>query len=98
LIESNLGVIKTDRSKHGEFWVFLSQGEKWIKISKEGYSPFEYVLEPAIESDFVYVLRLGTVAFGNVMDDDMHRVTFNINIPNTYISKGSSAPVQVSGK
>jgi hypothetical protein len=98
LIESNLGVIETDRSKHGEFWVFLSQGEKWIKISKEGYSPFEYVLEPAIESDFVYVLRLGTVAFGNVMDDDMHRVTFNLNIPNTYISKGSSAPVQVSGK
>ncbi|MBN2857992.1 MAG: PEGA domain-containing protein [Candidatus Delongbacteria bacterium] len=98
LVISNLGVVETDKSHPGEFWAYLSRGEKFIKVSKEGFAPFEFVMEPSIESDMVYVLKLATVGSGNVMDDGLFRLTFNINVEGVHIGKDKGAPVQVSGK
>ncbi|MBN2770567.1 MAG: hypothetical protein JXR90_07725, partial [Spirochaetes bacterium] len=97
LLTSNLGVVETDKSHPGEFWAYLSQGEKYVKISKAGFSPFEFILEPSIESDMVYVLKLKTEGSGSMMGD-LFKVTFKFNVSGVYIAKGGSAPVQASGK
>lgn len=97
LVDSNLGVVKVDKSRDGELWVYLSPGEKFIKISKAGFLPFEMVLEPAIESDVVFVLKLQTLGVGSVMGD-LNKITFKFNVSGVHIAKGNSAPVQAGSK
>ncbi|MBU4485600.1 MAG: PEGA domain-containing protein [Candidatus Delongbacteria bacterium] len=96
-IQSNMGVVQTDKTHTGEFWAYLSQGEKWVKISKEGFAPFEFVLEPGIESDTVYLLKLQTISDGSVMGD-LHKISFKFNVTGVYVAKGTAAPVLSSGK
>ncbi|MDY0016911.1 MAG: PEGA domain-containing protein [Candidatus Delongbacteria bacterium] len=97
LVDSNLGVVEVDKSRDGELWVYLSPGEKFIKISKAGFLPFETVLEPAIESDVVFILKLQTLGVGSVMGD-LNKITFKFNVSGVHIAKGNSAPVQAGGK
>ncbi len=99
IVFANRGVVITDKNHPGEFWVFLSPGEKMIKISKKGFIPLDYVLPKKIESDKVYILTLNAIGRGgDLLDTGLNRVTFKLNEPNVYISKGSTAPIKANGK
>lgn len=44
--------------KNGEYWLYVSPGEKVIKIIKSGFISFDYVIETKIESSNVYKWNL----------------------------------------
>ena len=97
-VHSNRGVVHIDRDRPGEVWVYLSGGERNIKISREGFSPFEFNLVPSIDRGRVYTLRLRTSGHGNVMDRDMHRILFRLNEAGVSIAQSNFAPMPVSGR
>ncbi|MEI7527073.1 MAG: zinc-ribbon domain-containing protein, partial [Mariniphaga sp.] len=55
--ESNQAVVDVVR-KTGECWVYVSPGEKLIKIMKEGFASLPYNITIPIESSKVYVMEL----------------------------------------
>ena len=101
MVFANLGVVKIDKSHPGEFWIYLSSGEKRVKISKDGFLPLDYVLPNRIESDKVYVLTLkttGLIGGNSTIDEGLHKIIFKFNETSVYAAKGNSAPVMVNGK
>ena len=101
MVFANLGVVKTDKSHPGEFWIYLSPSEKRVKISKDGFLPLDYILPNKIESDNVYILTLkaiGLVGGNSTIDEGLHKITFKFNESSVYAAKGNSAPVMVNSK
>ncbi|MDD3740689.1 MAG: PEGA domain-containing protein [Bacteroidales bacterium] len=63
--ETRLGIEGDIVTKTGEFWVYVSQKEKMLKIIKNGYIPLEYIIPINIESSKVYKLTLTGGSNGN---------------------------------
>ena len=51
--EANLGIVDAP-IKIGEYWIYVSPGERRIRILKEGYIPLQYDIPVTIESSMVY--------------------------------------------
>ncbi|MFC2100888.1 SUMF1/EgtB/PvdO family nonheme iron enzyme, partial [Bacteroidota bacterium] len=57
-IDANLGIEGNIIVKSGEYWAYVSPGEKRIQISKSGFIPLYYTIPVPIESQCVYVMVL----------------------------------------
>jgi hypothetical protein len=64
--ESNIGiadlVVKT-----GEYWVYVSQGEKRLRILKEGFLPLEYNIPLLVKASEVYIMIVRKTGVGTVI-------------------------------
>ncbi|MBS3742359.1 MAG: PEGA domain-containing protein [Candidatus Cloacimonetes bacterium] len=60
IFETNMGITGNVERKTGEYWVYVSPGEKRIRVSKEGFVPKDFFIpdEIRIESHNVYILTL----------------------------------------
>ncbi|MFC1734219.1 PEGA domain-containing protein, partial [candidate division KSB1 bacterium] len=58
IVDANLGVEGNIVTKPGEYWIYVSPGEKRLKISKTGFIPLYFNIPVAIESRNVYVMIL----------------------------------------
>ncbi|MFC2100639.1 PEGA domain-containing protein [Bacteroidota bacterium] len=58
VITANLGVEGDIVNKQGQYWVYVSPGEKRLEISKTGFIPLFYTITIPIESQSVYVMVL----------------------------------------
>lgn len=54
--ESNLGIVGDIVQKTGEYWVYVSPGEKRLRILKQGYLPMNYSIPTIIKSNKVYAM------------------------------------------
>jgi len=54
--ESNLGIVGNIENKSGEYWVYVSAGERRLSFWGEGYLKFNYNLPEATQSGKVYQL------------------------------------------
>ncbi len=60
IFEANLGITGDVKKETGEYWLYVSPGEKRIRISKQGYVPKDFLIpsDIRIESHNVYILTL----------------------------------------
>lgn len=66
--------------KNGEYWLYVSPGEKVIKIIKSGFISFDYVIETKIESSNVYKMELtGSDRFTIRVNTDPESVDFMLD-------------------
>ncbi|MEZ5195056.1 MAG: PEGA domain-containing protein [Bacteroidales bacterium] len=61
--QSSIGIVKIV-SKEGDYWVYVSQGEKRLKIFKNGFKTLEYAISNAVKSYDVFVLELSSDSKG----------------------------------
>jgi len=61
LFETNLGIEGDIVEKTGELWIYVSPGEKQIRISKEGFIILPYNIPITIQSRMVYIMELTRV-------------------------------------
>lgn len=95
---ANMGIAGNVEHKPGEYWVYVSPGEKQIKIMSEGFIPIDYNIPNRIESSKVYVLQMTKKGGPEAVDEGLIKVTFRINEENVYIAKDGAAPVMSSSK
>lgn len=87
---------KVVNKNNGEYWVYVQEGTRRLKVRKEGILPLDFTFPEKAEGSSVYLFILkakGAVA----LDEDLYKVTFRLNENNVYIAKGNSAPVRASG-
>jgi len=49
--DSNAGIVGEIEYKKGEYWVYVSPGEKEIDVFKEGYEKLSFFISPNIKSN-----------------------------------------------
>ncbi|MBU2651391.1 MAG: PEGA domain-containing protein [Bacteroidetes bacterium] len=83
----------------GEYWLYVSPGEKAIKLMHRDFKPEWFQIPGSVESGRVYILEVkrkgGAVA---AIDENLITLTFRLNEPGVFISRNNAAPVQVEGK
>lgn len=83
----------------GEYWLYVSPGEKAIKLMHRDFKPEWFNIPGSVESGRVYVLEVkrkgGSVA---AIDENLVTLTFRLNEQGVFISRNNAAPVQVEGK
>jgi len=85
--------------KTGEYWVYLSAGDSYLKFEKAGYASLRYNLPLTIQQNTVYTMRLGTKATGIVVTDaDSKQLLITLNQPEVYISKNNGPPLLTRDK
>lgn len=94
---SNIGVVGDIERKEGDYWVYVSPGERRMKIIKDGYITKIFSFPIAIRSSRVYVLELTGTGEGEIIDKNLVKTTFRMNTDGVYISKGNAAPTQAAG-
>ena len=85
--------------KQGDYWVYVSQNEKRLKIiSQDGsITTLEYLLPVKIESSMVYLLQLTSDYKPNQADANLFTLNFEINQSEVFISKDNTAPAKCIG-
>lgn len=61
--QSSKGIVKIT-PKEGDYWVYVSYGEKRLKIFKTGFKTIEYAISNAVKSYDVFVLELSSDSKG----------------------------------
>jgi hypothetical protein len=56
--DSNSGIVGNIEKKTGEYWLYVSAGERQVKIMKEGFIPLNYNLPESINEFAVYRMIL----------------------------------------
>jgi len=80
--------------KTGEYWVYLSAGDSYLKFEKAGYASLRYNLPLTIQQNSVYTLRLGTKRDSvPAADADLKQVTISLNQAEVYIAKDTGPPL-----
>ncbi|MFC2101161.1 PEGA domain-containing protein [Bacteroidota bacterium] len=98
LFESNLGIEGDVGKKPGEYWLYVSQGEKRIKLSCFGFAPLEFNIPQKIESGNVYILKITNIDKGATsIDKDLVNIKFRINVEEVMISINDKTPVKAFG-
>lgn len=62
--------------KEGEVWLYVSEGKKFLSITKSGFARFEYILPIRVESGRVYKLKLEQKFKGT---ENLLKDTFNLS-------------------
>ena len=74
-----------EKKTEGEIWLWVSPGEKRLKVVKTGYMPLNYDIPERIEASKVYRIEIEGTVFSNT-------------IPVTIITRPTDAVVTVDGK
>jgi len=99
LFETNLGIEGDLVQKTGELWVYISPGEKQIRISKEGFILLPYNIPITIRGSTVYEMVLSFK--GKILrqaDENLSQITFKLNEKDVFISRENLAPIKINEK
>ena len=94
--ESNIAIVGSVVIKPGEYWVFVSPGEKRLRILKKGFIPLEIncsEFNVRIESSSVYVIKIKSeTPEAPLIDITQQKGTFNLS------SIPSGANISIEGE
>ncbi|MFC2101143.1 PEGA domain-containing protein [Bacteroidota bacterium] len=98
LFETNIGIEGDVEKKQGEYWLYVSRGEKRIKISCKGFVPFDFNIPQKIESGNVYILKITNKEKGiSFIDRDLINIKFRFNVEDVLVSINEKTPIKVMG-
>jgi hypothetical protein len=97
--DSNAGIVGEIEYKKGEYWVYVSPGEKEIDVFKEGYEKLSFFISANIKSNQVYLLKIYGTGINDLQaDSNLLQITFQLNEKGVYISRDKLAPIKSNDK
>ena len=95
--DSNAGIVGDIEFNKGEYWLYVSPGEKQIDIFKEGYEKLTFFISNNIKSNQVYLLKIyGTGTVLELADEYLLQLTINLNEKNVYVARDEFAPLKLN--
>jgi len=99
--DSNMGIPHSPELKQsGEWWVYVSPGERTLIMMAEGFIPLTSPLSGAgyIESLVSYEMVLSSKdILARSIEKDLFTLTFNLNVDGVYIKKDQTAAIKTTG-
>jgi len=97
--DSNAGIVGEIEYKAGEYWLYVSPGEKQIDVFREGYEKLSVPILTNVKSNQVYLLKIyGTGSGALLADDNLLQLTINLNEKDIYIARDEFAPMKIKNK
>jgi hypothetical protein len=97
--DSNAGIVGEIEYKTGEYWLYVSPGEKQIDVFREGYEKLPFYISANVKSNQVYLLKIyGTGNGAMLADDNLLQLTINLNEKTVYVARDDFAPLKIKEK
>ncbi|MFH0807121.1 MAG: PEGA domain-containing protein, partial [Elusimicrobiota bacterium] len=96
--DSNLGIVGMIDYAKGDYWVYVSPGEKRLEIYKSGFQKKVYDFPVAIKPATVYIMEVSGRDESIEVGKDLCKITFRLNEADVYIARGDNAPVKAKDK
>ncbi len=80
------------QAKTGEYWIYVSPGKKYLKLTNAGYAAYMYSFPNniSIQSDCVYSLKLKSKG-ASAVDENLLLLTLKMNVSDVVIIKNGTS-------